>query len=391
MTTFSIRHLTDDAEVEAFARVLSICFSPSLEEAHGWIKRGKRGNARLLTRGDHVAGGLFLIPMAQWYGGCSVPMVGIGGVGVDPGDRADGGATFLMHRVVEELHEEGVALSTLYPATQPLYRRAGYEQAGAHFAIRLNTQRIFHSEREPLLRRAAEEDLPEIERLHRAHGRENPGNVDRSELYWSWVREGVKRPVHAFVVEGEDALEGYVYYTSQPNDDNHQDLWVRDVVARTPRAARRLLTFFRDHRSLVDKVRWRGSPADPLLLQAREQRHDIRLWDIWMLRIVHLVHALEERGYPMGLTTVVHLEVNDDLCPNNAGRWVMRVSDGSATVEPGGQGRVHLGIRALAALYTGFASATQLRTGLDLKAPEEDAAALDAVFGGPSPWMQDGF
>ncbi len=330
-------------------------------------------------------------PLGQWWGGRSVPMVGIGGVAVDPADRADGGATWLMQEVVRELHRVGVALSTLFPATQPLYRRAGYEQAGLHYRIRVNTQRLFTSERALPLRRATEADRPQIERLHRADGRDNDGNIDRSELYWSFLREPTDATPQTFVVEEEGEVSGYVFYTSQTNASDHQDLFLSDIVARTPATARRLLTFLRDHRSLVDFVKWRGSPTDPLLLQAREQRHDIRIWDIWMLRVVDVRQALEMRGYPVGVQAEIHWDVSDSLCPENEGRFVLSVAGGRGTVQSGGEGRVPLDVRTLAPLYAGYASAQQLRTGGDLACGDEDAARIAAVFAGPQPWMQDGF
>jgi predicted acetyltransferase len=296
-----------------------------------------------------------------------------------------------MQEVVRELHAKGVALSTLYPATQPLYRRAGYEQAGSHFRVRVETARLFAEDRGPVLRRAVGADAAAIERMHRAEGREHPGCVDRSELFWSFVREVPDETVHAFVVEEDGDLTGYVYYTSKTNEHGRQDLVLRDVVARTAPAARRLLTFFRDHRSQVDRIQWRGSPAHPLLLHAREQRHEVRLWDVWMLSITHLEAALETRGYPEGVRAEVHLELEDPLCEGNAGRHVLRVEGGRGTLTPGGAGDVALDARALAPLYTGFVSPWQLRSAGRLACGDEDASTLAALFAGPTPWMQDGF
>ena len=94
------------------------------------------------------AGGLILIPMAQYYGGHAVPMTGIGAVAVSPEFRGRGAATKLMRAAVREMHDEGMALSTLYPATEPLYRRAGYEQAGVQFAVRIALTSIPFTDRD---------------------------------------------------------------------------------------------------------------------------------------------------------------------------------------------------------------------------------------------------
>jgi len=71
-----------------------------------------------------------MIPMGQWWGSQRVPMTGIAGVGVTPEYRGTGVAIALVQDTVKELHRQGVPLSVLYPATQHLYRKAGYEQAG---------------------------------------------------------------------------------------------------------------------------------------------------------------------------------------------------------------------------------------------------------------------
>ena len=66
------------------------------------------------------------------------------------------------------------------------------------------------------------------------------------------------------------------------------------------------------------------------------------------------------------------------------------MSKGEGRLEPGGEGRVAMGLGAFASLYSGWASCAALaRTGLLRGGSQADRAALDAAFGGPSPWMLD--
>src|SRR5919108_5211877 len=81
------------------------------EEVAEWRERLVGENTRVVRRDGRVIGGLTLIPMGQFFGGRSVPMTGIGGVGVDPGERSTGAASTLMREVLSELHTQGVALS----------------------------------------------------------------------------------------------------------------------------------------------------------------------------------------------------------------------------------------------------------------------------------------
>jgi predicted acetyltransferase len=241
------------------------------------------------------------------------------------------------------------------------------------------------------LRRGTDADFETIERLHRENGRDHNGNTERDEQFWPRVREPWYRKPHVFLVDGDTGPEGYVIYHQKINEHDHPDLWLFDLVARTKGAARRLLTFFRDHRSTCDYVAWNGHPADPLLLQAIEQGHEVRLRDIWMLRLTHVKNALEARGYALGVEGELHLDVADDVCPGNGGRLVLHVHGGKAQVEPGGEGRIAIDVRALASIYAGYASPGQIRTAWGLQASDEDLDRLGGVFAGQTPWMQDMF
>lgn len=92
-------------------------------------------------------------------------------------------------------------------------------------------------------------------------------------------------------------------------------------------------------------------------------------------------HRMPARGAP----------IVDEPLPANEDRFVLRVADGRAEVERGGEGHVRLDVRTLAPLYSGFASAAQLRTSFGLACDEDDAGRLTAVFGGSAPWIQVGF
>ena len=52
-----------------------------------------------------------------------------------------------------------------------------------------------------------------------------------------------------------------------------------------------------------------------------------------MLRVVDVAAALSLRGYSPGVTGEVHFDVTaDEVLPENAGRWVLRVSIISAAL-----------------------------------------------------------
>ena len=381
-----------DAEIDALAAIMAQAFAFPVTDARPWIERTGLENARVVRSAEGVLGGLLVYPMGQWFGGRSVPMAGIAGVATDTAAQGTGTGTRLMRAAVTELAQSGYALACLYPATQPLYRRAGFEQAGERCTIRVPVEHLALGDRTLPLRRATQADRATINALHRRVAARRDGQIDRSPLLWLRLSEpwGGPRP-EGYVVERGGKLEGYCFSAKRHKPGGRQELVVADIAAETPQAATRLLTFLGDHRSLADEAIWHGSAADPLLLLVREQRWRTEIEDVWMLRVLDVKRALEARGFPAALSASLHLEIFDEVIPANRGRWVVEVRGGEARVRQGGDGTLKAHVRGLASLYSGHRSAADLAlTGL----VEGDVAVLDAasaLFAGPRPAMSDHF
>src|SRR5262249_39401168 len=155
-----------------------------------------------------------------------------------------------------------------------------------------------------------------------------------------------------------------------------------------------VLTFLAGHRSMIEQVTWSGGPLDPLVYLLREPlvavaraRARTSLSFDWMLRIVDVPKALSMRGYPAGLSAELHLDVRDELLPSTHGRVVLAIEGGRGDVRPGGEGRIQLHVRDLAALYSGFMSPAELRVLGTLSGPDPDVDLAGATFAGPRPWM----
>lgn len=380
--------MTTPASPDEGARLLEImhgAFGGPREEWDRYREIQGDENLRLVRLGGEVAGGLGVLFMGQFFGGRCVPMVGIGAVAVSPEHRGSGVATTLMLEIVKELHARGVALSTLYPATEPLYRRAGYEQAGIQFRLRLSLASIGIRDRELPAKRIEESDMEVVERIHRHRAVSSPGNLDRIPYNWFEIRT---RGPKGFLF-GEDA---YLFYKETPMPgEARKVVGVTDHAAVTAAGVRRLLTFLADHSSLYRDALLFVGPSDPLLAVVPEQRYKPIYYDHWMVRVVDLPAAMEARGYSPGVQAELHFEVADDLIEQNVGPWTVRVQDGAAKAERGGRGELRLDVRALASLYTGHLSVATLENIGWLEGPPEALQAAQTVFAGPAPWMSDGF
>ena len=391
-TAMDVGPPTGEEEINALATILGLAFDiPVADVMTPRMEQVGRENLRVVRADGRVAGGLWLLPMGQWFGERSVPMVGISMVGVAPEYRGRGAAAQLMKATVQALHAEGVALSTLYPATQPLYRSAGYEQAGNYYELRMPTKSIRVRDRRATVRLAGDADRPAIEAAYRAYARRSNGTLDRSEFLWQRVREPRGHEARGYVAEVDGRIEGYLYIFNKPGKTGGFNLQLTDLVALTERAGLGLLTFLSSHQSLARQVRWRGHPADPILLLLAEQAHTSRLDISWMVRVVDVPVALAARGYSAACNGEIHFSVRDDLIPANHGLWVLKITEGKAEVAPGGRGALEVDIRALASLYTGYMTAEALAVTGQLTGSDLDLATASTIFAGPSPWMPDMF
>jgi len=378
----------DEGEIRQLELLLQDTFVIPAERSRTYFEAAGIANLRAIRRDTRLAGGLVLLPMGQWFGGRSVPMTGLAAVMVAPEFRARGVATELLHSVLAEMHAAGTALSTLYPATVALYRRVGYECAGIACDVGVPLRSIDLRDRTLDLRPARPEDDADIQAVYAHWAGRTAGQLDRSPVIWLRARQPRGATTQAFVVSHAGKIDGYLFVLTETTAPRRYDLRVSDWAARTPAAARRLLTYLADERTVRVRATWRSSPADPMLLHLAEAAYEFTGSHPWMVRIVHVVNALAARGYPPGVRTELHLHVHDDLLPGNDGRCVLHVADGQGSVTRGGRGTFDLHVRGLAALYTGFLSPPDLVLAQLAAAPEAELAAAAAVFGGPLPWMR---
>ncbi len=378
-------------EIQPLAEVLSESFSFPAEAAVKRMESFGTDKVRVVRRQGRVVAGLWLVEMGQFFGGRSVPMGGVGAVGVAPEARGSGVALELMHAALAELHERGFPISTLYPATQTLYRKAGYEQAGGRYLLKMQTRDIAVRERALPVRAATEDDRPAVEEAYRAYARTRPGHLDRPDYIWMRVYTHKDAPTRGYLVEEEGRITGYVYFAQEKSPVMGYSLVVTDMMASTPGAARRLLGFLGDHRSLGRDAQWISGPGTPFLHVMNEQNYRLEHSIFWVTRMVNVPRALEARGYPEGLAAGLHLEVRDPDLAGNDGRFVLEVADGQGRVRPGGSGALRLGVRGLASLYAGFLSPWDLAAAGMLEGDEPTLARAGAVFAGPAPWMPDMF
>ena len=378
-------------ELPIMAALVSESFGMPQDKCELWVQRSGIENWRVLKTST-IEAGLMRIPMAQWFAGRAVSMVGLAGVAVSTAGRGQRLGQQLMRETLQEMWEEGTALSALYGSTTSFYRRVGYERAGSRFSAEVAVRELT-SRGGPLeVREIRPEDHPPVEEFQARHVREHAALV-RGPYLWVRVRGPRGMSAHGYGFYRNNSLEGYTYLVRHPGYSAQTNtLEATDVVLTTPDALLTFLGLLAGHRALFTHARWPSTPASALLLNIADPwQLKVTLDEHWLLRIVNLQAALQQRGYPDHLQLDLHLQVEDPLLLKNAGRWLLRVCNGKATVEPGGEGRLELDIGALASLYTGFLDAQQLHLAGRARGQSQALQTATTIFGGATPQLADFF
>ncbi|MEU4574956.1 MULTISPECIES: GNAT family N-acetyltransferase [Nonomuraea] len=335
--------------------------------------------------GDRLTATTRLRPFTQWWHGRPQSLAGVASVTVSPEDRGRGLGTMIMRAALDRAVTLGDAVAALYPATTPIYRKLGFEHAGARHIVTLRAEdlRVLAPSQQVKLRRMGPDDAAEvISVLHRVHGAaRSSGPISWDETIWrQWLAE-------------EDdflylAADGFLVYRWSGGD-----MEVDNLVAGSADTAAALWSLVGTASSIAKRVVATVAPDDPVLWLLRERGKETVEQTRWMFRVLDLAAAIERRGYPAGVSAAAVVRVDDPLRPANSGVWRLEFSGGSGAAtrldrDPG-DGVPLLGINALSALYSGVPAATLRRSGL-MSGDERHDEVLDTVFAA-KPYMLDYF
>ena len=383
----------DEADVYRYAHLVSQSLGLPLDRIPAWSQAVGWSNMRLIYADDAVVGGLAILPIAQWFGGKPVTMAGIAAVAIAPEHRGKGFGSRLMRVVLNELREGGLPLATLYAATQPVYRRVGFEPAGHYTRYEMPLAAIDVHDTRLAMQPITLANVGQLAELDEARAATANGLLRRNAFLWERLfREPPDSPhAYGYLVMNEGRPEGYLLYAHRPGGRLLHDVVVRDMVALTQAAGRRIWTFLADHRSRVDLVTWSGPPHEPMLAHLVERQARIGEQTPWLLRLVDVPAALASRGYAPKVTVDCHLDVCDETLVWNHGCFHVQIAHGAARVDPGGDGTVRITVNALAALYSGHLSPWDLRGLGMIEGPDVALADLAIAFAGPAPWLPEIF
>jgi predicted acetyltransferase len=391
----------DEVDTFLHATVEAFQDDPHDEDIALWARLVEPERTLTARSGGAIVATSSLITMHLAVPGGVVPMAGVTAVGVDPVHRRRGLLDRMMRGHLGAIHERGAeAISTLWASEAGIYGRWGYGPATqiADVTVRSADARLLTPP--PPERPHAgppTELLPELRATYDAIFAERPGLLARDGLRWA---ERLHDPEHARAGAGRlRALAidgGYALYAIRDQEtDGRPDAVVelRELLAATPEVAavlwQHLLSL-----SLTRSVHWATAPEDEplthMLADSRAVRS--RVGDGLYVRLVDVPRALAQRSYGAPLDVV--LEVEDPVCPWNAGRWRLAADGDGATCErTDAAPDLALSSTELGAAYLGGTSLALLAAAgrVEEHTPGALIAAGHAFRGARAPWCAELF
>jgi predicted acetyltransferase len=389
--TIEIRPPAED-ELRAAMEAAETAFGGEVED-EDWEREQKllpAARALAAYDGDSPVGLAAAYSFDLTVPGGQLPCAGVTWVGVLPSHRRRGILRDFMRRQLADIHAWGEPIAALWASEAAIYGRFGYGWAAPGRNMTSDRARfVLRNDPGPTgsVRLIGADDaygvLPPLYEQCRA-GR--GGMLVRSETWWKVLRladpkewrRGASKKYYA-VYEQDGKPLGYAAYRVK---DEWEDGFAKGAVRvlevfGTTAVAERELWRFLHGIDLVVKVEVRAlDPASLLPLSVRDVRAlGIRYADALWLRLVDVDAALRARSYKPGESVV--LEVTDELCPWNAGRY--RVGDDAGRTEDTAD--LALDVSDLASVYLGAHDFHMLaRAGLADERFEGAAEAATVLF-----------
>jgi predicted acetyltransferase len=365
---------------------------PDAEWAERWLKTFQLERMHAAFEGDAIVGGAGAFSLRLTVpGGASLPTAGVTIVGVLPTHRRRGILSGMMRAQLDDVHARREPLAALWASEETIYGRYGYGLATmnvhfeidkAHCAFRPGVEtvgrvRLVDAE-------AAAASMP---RVYDAVRRVTPGMLERSASWWEHrmladpeaFRFGGS-PKHLAVLEVEGEPQAYAIYRLHVSFGDlgpETKLRTLEVMGTDPDATASIWRYLLD----VDWTKTVSAglqPADHplLLLLARPNFSQPTLSDGLWIRLVDLEEALSRRAYADGSAIV--LDVRDEFCPWNRGRWEL---EGGMVTRTEAPADIALDVSDLGSVYLGGFTFRELwRAGRLEELREGAVGRADAVF-----------
>ncbi len=299
-------------------------FRYKLSESERNIRKERMNHEHIIGifEEDVLASKLHLLPQYLFLGGKSVPFGGIAGVATWPEFRRKGHVRQLMNRSLEEMRSRHMPLSMLHPFDIDFYRRFGWELTQYAYTVYVkpsdipsfkvsgNVSRVKYDEKKQVLHG-----------IYNRHAKRYGLMIDRNDYWWRY--RVLSEDDIILLTYNENGEEDGFLLANLSRDQLTIEEWYYD----SKEASQRLLTWIRNHDSMVGKVKMVLAPDDPILFylhnpRVKEDRHAY-----FMSRIVDVESFFTQYPFQNLAGVTVQLVVTDDAAEWNNGSWFLSVQN----------------------------------------------------------------
>jgi predicted acetyltransferase len=389
-----VRRCTDIEEFLDAVGAISEYFGGdrSQERAERFLRVHPLERMHAALDGGRIVGGAGAFPLEFSVPGALVPAAGVSVVGVYPTHRRRGVLTAMMRAQLDDVRRRREPLAALWASEERIYGRFGYGLASLTGEMSLPRERSGFAgqfERRGTISLVTRDEALELfPPVWDALREVTPGMFGRSRDWWEtralndppeWRPPGAG-PKRFVSLELDGRPAGYAVYRHAPEWESgvaSGTLYVVEALAVDPQATKEIWRYLLDI-DWSSTVNARLLPVDhPLFfLLAEPRRMRFRVGDGLWLRLVDVGRALSARRYAADGRVV--LEVADEFCPWNTGRWGLEAGKARRVrTRPD----LRLDVQALASVYLGgFTFAELARAGRVEEVRGGALAEADAIF-----------
>ncbi len=315
---------------------------PDEEWSDRWLKNFELERMHAAFDGGAIVGGAGAYTFRLTVPGGLLPAAGVTIVGVLPTHRRRGILRAMMRAQLDDVHERGEPLAILWASEETIYGRFGYGLASLSLGFEIERIHAAFRPGVETVGRARLVDADEAARLippvYDAVQSVTPGMYERPASWWengpladppAFRHGGGPKQLAVLEVDGEpQAYAIYRLHVSFGDLGPETTLRTIEVVGSTPPATASIWRYLLDVDWTKTVKGWLLPVDHPLLLLlARLNLAKPTVSDGLWVRLIDVGAALSGRSYAPGAGVV--LDVRDEFCPWNAGRW--RVEGGEAS------------------------------------------------------------
>ena len=314
---------------------------------------------------DKIIGGAHSHRLELSIPGGSAVIAGVSNVQVQPTHTRRGVMTRMMHHQIKDIYERGEPLAGLFASESIIYGRFGYGVGSLYERWLIDRQHNAYARPYESGGRIVFVDpvdiTKELPEVFRRSTIDRPGVFQRPLHHWERDsrapehRQGGPGGLFYAAYEDSGRVDGYVTYRTTGTT-----LIVNELMAATKEANCALWRFCFDLDRVTSTEALKRPVDDPLpwmLADPRRLQRSTRdgLW----LRLIDVGAALILRRYMHSDRLVV--EVRDELCPWNEGRFELEGSaEGATCRNTSGSPDLVIAVSALASAYLGTISFSML-------------------------------